>query len=114
MVGGGWVDNTVNIVFCFGPRLELCWWWGGFQVSTVSNPTKLLLQLLWVELSYVGFWQLLFVLQTNLDIPEVIDPDAGYVDQGYLEESVHDEESFVDEIKVKETSDELVGEEAKL
>ena len=23
----------------------------GFQVSTVSNPTKLLLQLLWVELS---------------------------------------------------------------
>ena len=25
--------------------------WGGFQVSTVSNPTKLLLQLLWVELS---------------------------------------------------------------
>ena len=28
---------------------------GGFQVSTVSNPTKLLLQLLWVELSYVGF-----------------------------------------------------------
>ena len=24
---------------------------GGFQVSTVSNPTKLLLQLLWVELS---------------------------------------------------------------
>ena len=29
--------------------------WGGFQVSTVSNPTKLLIQLLWVELSYVGF-----------------------------------------------------------
>ena len=29
--------------------------WGGFQVSTMSNPTKLLLQLLWVELSYVGF-----------------------------------------------------------
>ena len=28
---------------------------GGFQVSTVSNPTKLLLELLWVELSYVGF-----------------------------------------------------------
>ena len=26
-------------------------WGGGFQVSTVSNPTKLLLQLLWVELS---------------------------------------------------------------
>ena len=30
-------------------------WWGGgvggFQVSTVSNPTKLFLQLLWVELS---------------------------------------------------------------
>ena len=25
--------------------------WGGFQVSTMSNPTKLLLQLLWVELS---------------------------------------------------------------
>ena len=25
--------------------------WGGFQMSTVSNPTKLLLQLLWVELS---------------------------------------------------------------
>ena len=25
--------------------------WGGFQLSTVSNPTKLLLQLLWVELS---------------------------------------------------------------
>ena len=25
--------------------------WGGFQVSTVSNSTKLLLQLLWVELS---------------------------------------------------------------
>ena len=24
---------------------------GGFQVSTVSNPTKLVLQLLWVELS---------------------------------------------------------------
>ena len=24
---------------------------GGFQVSTMSNPTKLLLQLLWVELS---------------------------------------------------------------
>ena len=24
---------------------------GGFQVSTVSNPTKLLLQLPWVELS---------------------------------------------------------------
>ena len=23
---------------------------GGFQVSTMSNPTKLLLQLLWVEL----------------------------------------------------------------
>ena len=50
----------------------------------------------------------------NLDIPEVIDPDAGYVDQGYLEESVQDEESFVDEIRVKETSDELVGEEARL
>ena len=31
--------------------------WGGFQVSTMSNPTKLLLQLLWVELSYVWFWQ---------------------------------------------------------
>ena len=28
-------------------------WWGGFQVSTVSNPTKLLLQLLWVELRWV-------------------------------------------------------------
>ena len=27
------------------------WWGGGFQVSTMSNPTKLLLQLLWVELS---------------------------------------------------------------
>ena len=26
-------------------------WGGGFQVSTMSNPTKLLLQLLWVELS---------------------------------------------------------------
>ena len=26
-------------------------WVGGFQVSTMSNPTKLLLQLLWVELS---------------------------------------------------------------
>ena len=26
-------------------------WGGGFHVSTVSNPTKLLLQLLWVELS---------------------------------------------------------------
>ena len=52
----------------------------------------------------------------NLDIPEVIDPDAGYVDQGdgYLEESDQDEESFVDEIRVKETSDELVGEEARL
>ena len=25
--------------------------WGGFQVNTMSNPTKLLLQLLWVELS---------------------------------------------------------------
>ena len=25
--------------------------WGGFQVSTMSNPTKLLLQVLWVELS---------------------------------------------------------------
>ena len=25
--------------------------WGGFQVSTMSNLTKLLLQLLWVELS---------------------------------------------------------------
>ena len=25
--------------------------WGGFQVSTVSNSTKLLSQLLWVELS---------------------------------------------------------------
>ena len=24
---------------------------GGFQVSTMSNPTKLLLELLWVELS---------------------------------------------------------------
>ena len=24
---------------------------GGFHVSTMSNPTKLLLQLLWVELS---------------------------------------------------------------
>ena len=22
-VFGGWVDKTVNIVFCFGPRLEL-------------------------------------------------------------------------------------------
>ena len=35
------------------------WWWGGggFHVSTMSNPTKLLLQLLLVELSYVGFWQ---------------------------------------------------------
>ena len=30
-------------------------WGGGFQVSTMSNPTKLLLQLLSVELSYVGF-----------------------------------------------------------
>ena len=28
---------------------------GGFQVSTMSNPTKLLLQLLWVELSSLGF-----------------------------------------------------------
>ena len=26
---------------------------GGFKVSTMSNPTKLLLELLWVELSYV-------------------------------------------------------------
>ena len=26
---------------------------GGFQVSTMSNPTKLLLELFWVELSYV-------------------------------------------------------------
>ena len=26
-------------------------WVGGFQVSTMSNPTKLLLQLFWVELS---------------------------------------------------------------
>ena len=25
--------------------------WGGFQVNIMSNPTKLLLQLLWVELS---------------------------------------------------------------
>ena len=27
VVGGGWwwVDKTVNIVFCFGPRLELSW-----------------------------------------------------------------------------------------
>ena len=25
--------------------------WGGFQVTTEANPTKLLLQLLWVELS---------------------------------------------------------------
>ena len=25
--------------------------WRGFQVSTMSNPTKLLLHLLWVELS---------------------------------------------------------------
>ena len=30
-------------------------WGGGFQVSTMCNPTKLLLQLLWVELSYVRF-----------------------------------------------------------
>ena len=52
----------------------------------------------------------------NLDIPEVIDPDpdTGYVGQGYLEESDQDEESFVDEIRVKETNDELVGEEARL
>ena len=27
------------------------WGGGGFQVTTESNPTKLLLQLLWVELS---------------------------------------------------------------
>ena len=32
------------------------WWgggvgWGGEHVGTMSNPTKLLLQLLWVELS---------------------------------------------------------------
>ena len=43
-VGGGWGGG----------------WGGGFQVSTVSNPTKLLLscvKLSWVELSYVGFWQ---------------------------------------------------------
>ena len=37
-------------------RLEVtekfvCGGWGGFQVSTMSNPTKLL----WVELSYIGF-----------------------------------------------------------
>ena len=31
------------------------WWWGGEHVGTMSNPTKLLLQLLWVELSFVGF-----------------------------------------------------------
>ena len=36
--------------------------WGGFQVSTMSNPTKLLLQLLWVELSYV---ELRWVLTTK-------------------------------------------------
>ena len=29
----------------------VCGWGGGFQVATVSNPTKLLSQLLWVELS---------------------------------------------------------------
>ena len=31
----------------------VCGWGGGggFQVTTKSNPTKLLLQLLWVELS---------------------------------------------------------------
>lgn len=36
------------------------------------------------------------------------------MDQGYREESVHDKEPFVDEIRVEETSDELVGEEARL
>ena len=43
--------------FCFLAGLEVTEKFvvGGFQVSTVSNPTKLLLQLLWVELSYVGF-----------------------------------------------------------
>ena len=36
------------------------------------------------------------------------------MDQGYREESVHDEENLVDEIRVEETSDELFGEEARL
>ena len=35
---------------------------GGFQVTTESNPTKLLLELLWVELSYV---ELRWVLTTK-------------------------------------------------
>ena len=25
------------------------WWWGGEHVSTMSNPTKLLLELLWLS-----------------------------------------------------------------
>ena len=39
------LEVTETFVGCGG------WWFGGFQVSTVSNPTKLLLQLLWVKLS---------------------------------------------------------------
>ena len=37
-------------------------WWGGFQVTTESNPTKLLLQLLWVALSWVELhWVLQYI-----------------------------------------------------
>ena len=42
--------------------------WGGFQVTTESNPTKLLLQLLWVELSWV---ELRWVLTINIQLAKV-------------------------------------------
>ena len=37
-------------------KIGVGWWGGGFQVSTMSNPTKLLwVELSLVELSYVEF-----------------------------------------------------------
>ena len=38
--------------------------------ATMSNSNEVALELLWVELSYVGFWQLLICLDNEYEKPQ--------------------------------------------
>ena len=106
---------VVNYLVSFDKELLILYFYSRRYLFVINIIEIICYYLNSKGLILVRYYYLYYKLY-NLDIPEVIDPDAGYVDQGdgYLEESDQDEESFVDEIRVKETSDELVGEEARL
>ena len=59
--------------------------WRGFQVSTISNPTKLLLQLLSVELSWVELrWVLTILLTLSLCGGWGVGGGVGWYEKSFL------------------------------